>query len=371
MIGQHFKNNGAPMLETSNKILSPFQLKHLSLKNRAVVAPMSRVSTKADGVPTAAMIEYYNRFAEGNFSLIITEGTYTDRTFSQAYPNQPGLTNELQIEAWRPLVSCVKQSGSSIILQLMHAGALTQHLTDTRSASDVQPLRSMLAGYSEKQGPYPQPHAMSLNEIENVKLGFIETAKRAEQIGFDGVEVHAANGYLLDQFLTDYTNRREDCYGGSLLNRVRLSSEIIHDIQREVSDEFVVGIRLSQGKVNDFDYLWPGGVDDGDVIFKAVQQAGVDYIHFASEGLGFDHGCLTRSGESLPKLASSLTQLPIIANGGLETISEATRILSDGHGDLISLGKGAIANPDWPQKIAAGETIEPFDPEFFVDGVAL
>ncbi|MEP3476296.1 MAG: NADH:flavin oxidoreductase [Hyphomicrobiales bacterium] len=359
------------MLETSNKILSPFQLKHLSLKNRAVVAPMSRVSTKGDGIPTKSMIEYYNRFAKGGFSLIITEGTYTDQTYSQAYPNQPGLTNELQIEGWRPLVSSVKQSGSSIILQLMHAGSLSQHLTDTRSASDVQPLRSMLSGYSVKQGTFPQPHAMNLNEIEDVKLGFVETAKRAKLIGFDGVEVHAANGYLLDQFLTDYTNRREDCYGGSLLNRIRLSSEIIYDIKREVSKDFIVGVRLSQGKVNDFEYLWPGGIDDGDVIFKAIQQAGVDYIHFASEGLGFDHGCLTRSGESLPKLASSLTQLPIIANGGLETRSEATRILNDGHGDLISLGKGALANPDWPRKIAAGEPTKPFEPNYFANGVSL
>lgn len=359
------------MLETSNMILSPFQLKHLSLKNRAVVAPMSRVSTKGNGVPTASMIEYYKRFAEGEFSLIITEGTYTDHSYSQAYPNQPGLINEAQLYGWRRLVDVVKQSGSSIILQLMHAGALSQHLTDTRSASDVQPLRAMLPGYSQKQGAFPNPQAMNLEEIKTVKFGFIETTKRAEQIGFDGVEVHAANGYLLDQFLTDYTNRREDCYGGNLLNRIRLSSEILQEIKGAVSSEFIVGIRLSQGKVNDFDYLWPGGVDDGAVIFKSLQQAGADYIHFASEGQGFDHGCLTREGESLPQLASSLTQLPVIANGGLETVSEATRILKDGHGDLISLGKGALANPDWPQRIAQGDTLKAFQPDYFADGVAL
>lgn len=341
------------------------------LKNRIAVAPMSRVSTNGNGVPTAQMEHYYRRYAEGGFGLIITEGVYTDRYFSQAYPNQPGITNDQQQEHWQKIVNAAHDARAKIFLQLMHAGALSQHLTNTRSASSVQPMRNMLPGYSQKQGSYPMPHAMNLTEIDAVIDGFAKSASRAEQAGFDGVEIHGANGYLLDQFLTEYTNTREDQYGGSIENRCRLSTDIIHAIKNKVSHNLVVGIRVSQGKVNDFDYIWPGGIGDGEIIFTALSRAGADYLHFASEGKGFDHGCHTRNGESLPKLARNITNLPVIANGGMDDLVDANRILKEGHGDLIALGTGALANPDWPTKIKNDEKLNPFNPAMFAQGVTI
>lgn len=341
----------------------------LELANRAVVAPLSRVSTNGDGVATGLMSEYYRRYAAGGFGLIITEGTYTDRQFAQAYPDQPGMTDDAQEKAWQRTVEAIHSEGAKVFMQLMHGGALSQHLSNTRGPSAIQPLRKMLPGYSRKQGSYPLPHAMNQAEIDEAIEGFVAAARRAENAGFDGVEIHGANGYFLDQFLTDYTNSREDRYGGSVENRVRLCAEIIATVKRNVTKGFAVGIRLSQGKVNDFDHLWAGGQQDGKIIFKAVQEAGADYIHFASEGNGFDHGCLTQDGESLPKQARGLTRLPVIANGGLDDPQQAKRILDGGHGDLIALGKGAIVNPDWPKKLATQTPMVEFEDAVFSNGV--
>lgn len=352
-------------------ILNNVTINQSLFKNRVVVAPMTRISTKGNGVPTKQMSEYYRRYAQGGFGLIITEGTYTDRTFSQAYPNQPGITNEQQQKGWENIVQATHQANGKIILQLMHAGALSQHLSNTRSASSIQPVRHMLEGYSQKQGQFPLPQAMNLAEVDDVIKGFIEAAIRAQDAGFDGIEIHAANGYLLDQFLTDYTNNREDQYGGSVENRCRLTAEIITLIKSSTSKDFIVGVRVSQGKVNDFDYTWPNGIDDGKIIFNALNNAGADYIHFASEGKGFDHGCLTANGESLPKLAREVTGLPVIANGGLDNIQEANRIIEGAHADLIALGTGALANPDWPIKLKNKEALLPFDPNMFSIGVTI
>ncbi|BCD96530.1 NADH:flavin oxidoreductase [Marinagarivorans cellulosilyticus] len=352
-------------------ILENVVVNQLHLNNRAVVAPMTRVSTRGDGVPTEQMEKYYRRYAEGGFGLTITEGVYTDRTFAQAYPNQPGMTNAQQQKGWEAIVRATHKAGGKIILQLMHAGALSQHLSHTRSASSIQPLRGMLAGYSKKQGRFPAPQAMNLAEIDDAIKGFVDSAIRAEKAGFDGVEIHAANGYLLDQFLTDYTNDREDQYGGSVKNRCRLSAEVTAAIKSSVASHFIVGVRVSQGKVNDFDYLWPNGLNDGEVIFDSLKNAGADYIHFASEGKGFDHGCLTRAGESLPKLARDLTGLPVIANGGLDNPAEANRILTGSHADLVALGTGALANPDWPARLKANDDIAAFNPAMFTFGVTV
>ncbi len=257
------------------------------------------------------------------------------------------------------------------IMQLMHAGALSQHLSNTRAPSAISPLRTMLGGYSKKQGAYPTPHAMNLSEIDDVIVGFVESAKRAEAAGFHGVEIHAANGYLLDQFLTEYTNNREDMYGGSVENRVRLTCQIIKAVRDATHPDFIVGVRISQGKVNDFDYQWTGGEHDAKVIFEALAAVSQDYIHFASEGKGFKHGCYTREGQSLPKLGRTLTGISMIANGGMHIPEIAFQVLSDGHADLVSLGTGALANPSWPISIAEELPLKAFIPEMFKAGVSI
>ncbi|MGW1677257.1 oxidoreductase [Saccharopolyspora sp. NPDC002376] len=343
--------------------LTPVRIGRTELPNRAVVAPMSRVSTAGDGVPTARMADYYAEFACGGFGLITTEGTYTDEQHSQAYPDQPGITSAAHVAGWREVVRAVHDAGGRIVLQLMHAGALSQHnryRTTTIAPSAVAPKGAKMPAYGGGSGPFQTPREATADEISQAVAGFAAAAARAREAGFDGVEVHGANGYLIDQFLTAYTNLREDRYGGSAVNRARFAAEVLGTVRSAAGPDFPVGIRLSQTKVNDFDYRWPGGAREAEVIFGAVAAAGADYVHLASEGRDWADGAALDSGTTITRLAKDVTGLPVIANGGMHELARAESVLAAGEADLVALGRGALANPDWPRLVAGGE-IREFD----------
>ncbi|WP_039822439.1 oxidoreductase [Nocardia testacea] len=347
---------------TIHPVLSEVRLGALRLRNRAVVAPMSRVSTAGDGVPTDAMAEYYARFAAGGFGLITTEGTYTDAEFSQTYPDQPGIVTERQIEAWRVVTDAVHAAGGVIALQLMHAGALVQgnrHSDRSIAPSAVQPLGVKMSAYGG-EGPFAVPEAATRADIRRIVGGFGAAAERARVAGFDAVEIHGANGYLVDQFLTGYTNQRDDEYGGDPAGRVRFAVEVVRAVRAAVGPEFPVGLRLSQTKVNDFGYRWAGAAE-AETIFRAVGTAGIDYLHLASEGRDWYDTAVLDTGETITRLARSVTGLPVIANGGMHAPDLTRTVLGEGHADLVALGRGALANPDWPQVIAAGARPREFD----------
>ena len=226
----------------------------LELPNRLAVAPMTRVSATAQGHATQVMADYYADFAAGGFGLVITEGIYTDRAHAQGYLFQPGLADAAQRDAWRPVVDQVHAHGGRIVAQLMHAGALSQgnpHRATAKGPSAVQPRGQQMAFY-RGEGPYRMPEAMTTADIAEAIDGFAQAARRAQQAGFDGVEIHGANGYLLDQFLTTYTNQRADGYGGSLAKRLRLVVEVIEAVRQSTTAGFAIGVRISQSKVNDF-----------------------------------------------------------------------------------------------------------------------
>jgi 2,4-dienoyl-CoA reductase-like NADH-dependent reductase (Old Yellow Enzyme family) len=354
-------------------VLTPVRIRGLELPNRAVVAPMSRVSTSGDGVPTGPMAEYYAHFAAGGFGLIISEGTYLDHQHSQAYPNQPAIVTEEQVAGWRAVTEAVHAAGAKIMLQLMHAGALVQHNHHRRTAiapSAVDPKGTKMPAYGG-DGPFARPAAATMSDISGVVAGFAASAARARAAGFDGVEVHGANGYLIDQFLTTYTNLRDDAYGGDARRRVRLAAEILSAVRHAVGPEYPVGIRLSQTKVNDLDYRWPGGVREAETIFGAVADAGVDFIHLASEGRDWLDTATMENDVTITRVARDVTGLPVIANGGMHDPGQARHVLDGGHADLVALGRGALANPDWPRRIAGERHIEEFDSTILKPDVTL
>jgi 2,4-dienoyl-CoA reductase-like NADH-dependent reductase (Old Yellow Enzyme family) len=352
-----YTNNGFTTLA-----FTPFHLAGHQLPNRFVVAPMSRVSAGADGVPTANMQTYYEAFALGGFSIIITEGIYTDAVAAQAYPLQPGIVTKAQQQGWKQVTARVKQHGAIFIAQLMHAGALSQHLTNTQAPSAVQPGGEKMPEYGGGVGPFPLPHAMTTADIEIVKQGFIQSALHAYTAGFDGVELHAANGYLLDQFLTGYTNTRMDLYGGRMANRFRVIKEIIEGIRAVVPEGFVVGLRLSEGKVNNLRYRWPEGAVTAREVLAEVALAKPDYVHIAAETGNWAREAMYPDGTSYTGLARQITGLPVIANGGLHQPELSKQVLEEGHGDLLAIGKAALANPDWPVRIQRNEEVVPFHP---------
>nr|AFK73190.1 old yellow enzyme OYE6 [Achromobacter sp. JA81] len=346
---------------TPANLFAPLRVGKLHLPNRLAVAPMTRVSATADGRATGQMADYYEAFAAGGFGLVITEGLYTDKAHAQGYLFQPGLADDAQRDAWRPVVERVHAQGGRIVAQLMHAGALSQgnpHRPTTKGPSAVLPAGQQMAFY-RGQGQYRMPEAMTAHEIRAAVEGFAQAARRAQQAGFDGVEIHGANGYLLDQFLTAHTNLRDDRYGGSLDNRLRLTVEVIQAVRQSASAGFVVGVRSSQGKVNDFTHQWPGGQDDAARIFCTLGAQAIDYLHTTE----FEawRPAFGESGPSLAALARTHASVPVLANGSLHDAARAEGVLSRQEADFISLGRGALTHADWPARLRAGMPHEEFD----------
>ncbi|WP_433250009.1 tRNA-dihydrouridine synthase [Streptosporangium sp. CA-135522] len=343
--------------------LAPFHLGGLQLANRLAVAPMTRVSATPNGIPTPEMADYYAGFAHGGFGLVITEGTYTDTVFSQGYLNQPGLVSEAHVEGWRAVTGAVHAAGARMVAQLMHAGALTQgshYRSNTAGPSAIRPRGVQMPEYGGR-GPWPVPKEMTQEDIAEAVAGFVAAAKNAQAAGFDGVEIHGANGYLLDQFLTDYTNRRTDGYGGSVAGRVRLTAEVTTAVRAAVGPDFCVGVRLSQTKVNDFEYRWPGGAEEAKLIFARLAEAGATYLHVASEGRDWVETARLDGGQTITALAREVSGLPVIANGNMHHTGQGARVIAEGHADLLSIARGALANPDLPKRLAAGTDLEAFD----------
>lgn len=347
---------------SGTEILSEFVIKEAVSRNRLAVAPMTRISASAEGRVTPIMRDYYLRFAKGGFGLITTEGLYTDKAFSQGYLNQPGLADEKQALGWAGLNAELQAHGALVFAQLMHAGALSQgnpYRSHTIAPSAVQPVGEQMQVYYGK-GLYATPSAMTEAEIEEVIRGFAKAAARAVRVsGFDGIEIHGANGYLLDQFLGASTNQRTDRWGGDINGRITLLVEIIKAVKREVGEGVPVGIRISQGKVNDFQSKWPGGQRDADVIFSALATAGADFIHvteYEAWQPAFEQG-----PESLVAMARRYAPgVSLIANGSLHTRERIAAALADG-ADMVSLGRGALSNPDFANVLENHGRVRAFD----------
>lgn len=346
-----------------SNLFTKFQLGVLELPNRSVLSPMTRTSAEPSGEANSRMARYYARFAKGGFGLIITEGIYPDMANSQGYHNQPGIASESQAEAWRQVVEAVHREGGRMIAQLMHAGALVQHTKFTPIApSAVKPLGAMLEDHGGS-GEFAVPRAMTQAEIRKAVDGFAQAALRAKKVGFDGIEVHAANGYLLDQFITKYTNLRTDEYGGSTKQRIRIVVEVLKAIRAAVGPDYTVGVRISQGKVNDFDHKWAEGEADAKIIFESLASASPTYIH-TTEYKAFAPA-FANDGSTLARLAKRYSSLPVIANGMLGGEPEAgERLIAAGDTDLVAIGTSALVNPDWANKVMEGKPLIPFNPQF-------
>lgn len=344
----------------TSRLLSPYGIAGMSLRNRLAVAPMTRVSAAADGRPTSRMADYYAAFAAGGFGLVVTEGIYTDKAHSQGYLFQPGLADASHVDDWRLVVERVHGHGARMVAQLMHAGALSQgnpHRGNTVGPSAVQPKGQQMPFY-RGAGQYAVPDAMTTAEISSAVEGFTAAAVLAREAGFDGVEIHGANGYLLDQFLTEHTNLREDEYGGDVARRLRLTVEVAEAVRSAVGTDFVVGVRVSQGKVNDFVHKWSGGEGEAATVFKTLGRLPIDYLHttdFEAWAPAFGEG------PSLAALARRYGGKPIIANGSLHHPERAAGMVHHEEADVVSLGRGALANHDWPRRLAEGMALDEFD----------
>lgn len=355
----------------SPALLSQFDLQGLPLKNRIVMAPLTRARAGTERVPNALMAEYYAQRATAG--LIITEATTISKQ-ANGWLNSPGIYTDEQADAWKKVVQAVHAKGTPIFLQLWHTGRSSHSSLQENGQLPVAPsaIKINADGIHTPNGkqPHEVPRALETEEVPLVVEDYRKAAERALAAGFDGVEIHAANGYLIDEFLQSKTNQRSDRYGGSIENRYRFLKEIVESIST-VWEPNRIGVRLSpNGNYNDM-----GSPDYRETFLYVAQhlnEYNLAYLHVV-DGLGFGFHEL---GEPMTLAEFRLVfTSPLIGNCGYsqETAEAAIR---DSHADLIAFGRPFISNPDLVERFANGWSLNPpadiqvwysFDEEGYTD----
>ncbi len=334
-------------MTASPHLLSPIQLGSLNLPNRVVLAPMTRARAGEMRIPNDLMVKYYVQRASAG--LIITEATSVSLQ-ALGWQNTPGIYNDDQVAGWKKIVEAVHAQGGHIFLQLWHTGRASHSSFQENGQLPVAPSAIAIAGdhIHTPQGkqPYDVPRALETDEIAGIVEDFRLAAERAKQAGFDGIEIHAANGYLIDEFMQSKTNHRTDRYGGSVENRFRFLKELIEALLT-VWDSQRVGVRLSpNGVYNDM-----GSPDYRESFLYYAQQLNaynLAYLHLLDGlGLGFHE---LGTPMTLGEFRSVFTG-PLMGNCGY-TQETAERAIAEGQADLMAFGRVYISNPDLVERFA-------------------
>ena len=330
-------------------LFTPLQTSSLHLSNRVVMSPLTRSRATQDNIPTALMAEYYGQRATAG--LIITEGTSPSPN-GLGYPRIPGLFHAAHVAGWKLVTDAVHSKGGKIVVQLMHTGRVTHLANLPAGAEVVGPSADPCPGemFTDTQGlqPHSTPRAMTQADMTAAVNEYVQSAKLAMEAGFDGVELHAANGYLIEQFLNANVNKRTDAYGGSIEGRNRFALEVVRGMAAAIGAD-KVGMRLS-----------PHGVLGGTGTFSEVDaqylaltetlsSLGLAYIHV------LDHSALGTPPvpEVTKKALRAVFKGTFILAGGFDRAS-AQAALQEGRADLIAFGRPFIANPDWVARMQSG-----------------
>lgn len=267
-----------------NALFQPFHLKTLNLANRIVMAPMTRSMSK-NNIPGPDVATYYGRRAKGGVGLIISEGTAIDHKASHGYPDVPNFYGQEALEGWKKVIETVHQDGGKMFPQLWHVGSFRQSNIKVTSAIDPHhpQIPVTVPGYGPSAIQHPglpkgePPHEMTHDDIKEVVQSFARAAKNAKELGFDGLEIHGAHGYLIDQFFWDVTNKRTDEYGGkNTAERTRFAVEIIEAIRNAVGKDFPIMFRFSQFKLGNFDAKLAENPKELEAFLAPLSRAGVD-----------------------------------------------------------------------------------------------
>ena len=342
------------------------KLGQLELKNRVVMAPMTR-SFSENGIPGDNVVEYYARRA--SVGLIITEGTIVNHPGANGYPRVPHFYGEEALAAWKKVVESVHNKGGKIFPQLWHVGQVRKLGTEPDPTIPAYgPMEVVKDGEIVVR-------AMGQDDIDDVIQAFSQAAVDAKGIGFDGVEIHGAHGYLIDQFLFSGTNQRDDRYGGTLEKRCLFAKELITAIRERVGAEFPICFRFSQWKIADYKGTLANSPEELKQILDILVEAGVDIFHCSNRR--FWEPEFAGSNMNLAGWTKKITGKPCITVGSvgldqdfLTTFdpksedSEVTSLeklegpLERGEFDLVAVGRGLISNPDWVEKVEQGRVKE-------------
>ncbi len=327
-------------------LFQPLRLGAVEIPNRILMAPMTRCMADAGHVPSAASVAYYARRAGAG--LIITEATII-RPDGNGYPDVPGLFTDAQQEGWRPVVDAVHEAGGRIFCQLWHVGRVSHpHFLD--GGAPVAPSAVALEGRIKRSKGlfYGMPRALNLEEIPGIIDAYTAAAKRAVAVGFDGVEIHGANGYLIDQFLHASSNRRDDIYGGSVEKRIRFALEVVDGVLSETGAGRA-GIRLSPGA---YHYMEsdPSDAETFQALLAQLESRSLAYVH---TGIFDDSQKFDYLGGTATEFLRAHYRGGLIASGGY-TAETADAAIEDGRFDAVSIGRPFIANPDFVHRVKNG-----------------
>lgn len=338
-------------------LFAPCRLGGMLLDNRIVMAPMTRLRAHADGVPTALMADYYTQRAGAG--LIITEGIQPSAS-GQVCPHAPGLHTDRQVQGWGAVTRGVHDAGGRIVAQLMHAGRISH--SSTIGATPVAPSAVTPSGQAATRDGWAQferPRALRADELPGMVAEHVRAARRAVGAGFDGVELHAANGWLLHQFLAEGTNHRTDGYGGSPANRARFVVEVARAVASAIGPARV-GIRISPANTyNDVTELDSAGTYAA--LLDGLRDLGLLYLHLIGTDPAFRQ-----------QVRRQWHSVLVVNTGdhGASDVTTARGLLEGGEADLFSIGRGFIANPDLVARMRSGAPLTEPDPATFYGGGA-
>lgn len=344
----------------SQQLFSPATLGNLTLQNHVVMAPMTRSRATADHIPTPIMVEYYTQRASAG--LIITEGTSPSPN-GDGYPRIPGLYSSEQVNAWKPVTKAVHEKGTKIFAQLMHTGRIGHAANLTNGGEVVAPSAVRAAGqmYTDTEGmqDHPTPRALTTEEVKAAIQEHVTAARNAIEAGFDGVELHGANGYLLEQFLNPDSNRRTDEYGGSVENRTRFVLETAEAVGNAIGFD-KTGIRLSPYGVNSDMKPYEETNETYKHLAVELNTLGVVYIHLV------DHeamGAPAVPANVVPMIRNAFDGTLILSGGYDEDRAKAD--LESDRGDLIAFGRPFISNPDLVERFKTDADLADPNPDTF------
>lgn len=344
----------------THDLFSPIQLGDIALNNRIVMAPLTRNRAGEGNVPREMNVKYYEQRASAG--LIITEATPIS-DMAHGYPATPGIHTQSQVAGWKKVVDAVHAKGGKIVLQLWHVGRISHPSLLPNNALPVAPSAIKPEGKAfTYQGlqDFVTPRALTLEEIPGIVNDYVKATKNALEAGFDGVEIHAANGYLLDQFLRDGTNQRTDMYGGDKVNRARLLLEITQSVVA-VAGAGRVGVRISPlNPFNDIADSKPQELFNH--VARVLSPFGLAYLHVVEGGMG--EGKLPAF--DFVELRNHFTG-PYMANLGY-TKAKANAAIAAGNVDAVAFGVPFIANPDLVERFAKDAKLNAADQSSFYGG---
>lgn len=336
-------------------LFDPYRMGQFTLANRIVMAPLTRNRAAAGNVPTALTAEYYAQRAGAG--LIVAEATQVCPE-GQGYQDTPGIHSDAQVAAWKPVTDAVHARGGKIFLQLWHVGRISHVSLQPNGQAPVAPSAIRANSKTYVNGSFievSEPRALRLDELPGIVDAYRKGAANAIRAGFDGVEIHGANGYLLDQFLRDGTNKRTDEYGGSIENRARLMLEVAATIVAEIGAERT-GIRLSPvTPANDASDSNPQPVFNH--VVEQLDRLNLVYIHVIEGATGGDRNF--GAGFDYEALRKRFRNTWIVNNG--YTLETAQQVLAEKRADLVAFGRPFISNPDLVERLRRNAPLSPLD----------